>query len=362
MIKKPLNHPPSLRFFYCGQGDTILIASGQDQWGLVDCNLTERSLARRRLDRLLDENRVERLEFVCVTHPHRDHYLGLRRFLQERMGAKRFASDDFKFAEYWDSGLFGVAWALMSCAGENSTAKELKGLLETLAPLILGDKIRYRLLSGAPHACRMFGEFYVVCLAPQQNRLERFRWQLLEPLANYTYRDLKFEREELNSLSAVLAFVHITSGTTVLLGADATVKAWQEALTVWEELSSGVGRFNVVKVSHHGALRNFHPPLFETWCHPQNPVAVLSVGPGDPEHPHAEVVSLLAKYGIATHFTCKPIGDAPPPRSDLLFTGVPVEGLGASAVPANAKHAFVDIEIQIPDEGPPKVIEIECKP
>jgi glyoxylase-like metal-dependent hydrolase (beta-lactamase superfamily II) len=74
---------PELHFFYCGNGDTILLRAGEE-WGLIDCNLTPGSRAKERLLKVLDDNAVKTLSFVCLTHYDRDHFNGLAALLRER--------------------------------------------------------------------------------------------------------------------------------------------------------------------------------------------------------------------------------------------------------------------------------------
>ena len=74
----------TLRFFFCGQGDTILIEAVPGRWGLVDCYLTKTSGARSRIRTLIEEKEISRLEFVCLTHPHPDHYYKMRELLEDK--------------------------------------------------------------------------------------------------------------------------------------------------------------------------------------------------------------------------------------------------------------------------------------
>ena len=57
----------TLRFFYCGRGDTILVEASPGHWGLIDCNLTKSSGAHQQVRDFVKKN-VPKLDFVCLTH------------------------------------------------------------------------------------------------------------------------------------------------------------------------------------------------------------------------------------------------------------------------------------------------------
>ncbi len=82
-----------------GRGDTLVVelpvdAQGLRSYGVVDCFDFEKLASY--LDGLR-ENRAghPRLEFLCATHPHADHILGMPRLLDE---------ERFRPKEFWDSG------------------------------------------------------------------------------------------------------------------------------------------------------------------------------------------------------------------------------------------------------------------
>jgi beta-lactamase superfamily II metal-dependent hydrolase len=352
MPNKFHNSDTFLRFFYCGRGDTLLVCAGIGQWGLIDCHLTETSYARQRLDEVLDEHKVEQLEFVCLTHPHRDHFHGMGTLLKERFGAEDNKQDGCKFKEYWDTGILGVVWALMLRARDKELAAELEDLHSLLIPLIHADKITYRLLCGDPGSCISLGSFEIRCLAPRLNRLERYRHHSLLPIGDTTSKEFNVLKEQVNSLSAVLAFIHKPTNANILLAGDATVETWKEALEVWDEMKHWTDRFRAIKVSHHGARANLHPPVYQDWCEQNGTVAILSVGPDDPEHPHKEVLELLQRCNIKPYLTCRRSShEQTLLRSDLLLGGVRVSEGGQKLFPNKAGYCFADLELRIQADG-----------
>lgn len=352
------NYPGSLRFFYCGQGDTILVCSGTRNWGLIDCHLTRESLAKARLEAVLDTHQVAQLQFVCLTHPHQDHYHGMCGLLEERFKLKSRLPRACDVRQFWDTGVLGVVWPLMRRGRETHFAEELEDLMWLLVPQIHRDTITYRLLQGDESACYSFGEFTIRCLAPGANRLERYRHHEFEEIRDSSSEEFKVLKEEVNNLSAVLVFIHNKTGAAILLGADATVKTWKEALDVWKSATNGEGRFRGVKVSHHGARANLYPSLYGKWCDPGKTVAIMSVGPDDPNHPHEDVRKLFDKCRIQPYYTCRPLGGRRRGRSDLLLGGrVPLLEEDKASFPRVSGHIVADLEVQIDEEGRSVVTE-----
>lgn len=64
-----------------GQGDSIVIRFPDNSWGVVDSNLALNSQVPPALS-FLQERGVQKLAFVCLTHPHSDHFSGLGKVLE----------------------------------------------------------------------------------------------------------------------------------------------------------------------------------------------------------------------------------------------------------------------------------------
>ena len=80
-----------------GFGDAIVIRFPREAGdtfpvGIVDCYKAKKT---KEYVRSLTLNNKFRVEFICATHPHRDHILGINSLLTEK---------EFVPAEFWDSG------------------------------------------------------------------------------------------------------------------------------------------------------------------------------------------------------------------------------------------------------------------
>ncbi len=74
----------SLRIYLFGatHGESIAIQLPNGKWGVVDCfgsSLT--SPAQNPIHALLKRSHVDEIEFLCLTHPHVDHFNGMSQLL-----------------------------------------------------------------------------------------------------------------------------------------------------------------------------------------------------------------------------------------------------------------------------------------
>ncbi|MBC8230091.1 MBL fold metallo-hydrolase [bacterium] len=66
-----------------GKGESILLELPNGECGIVDC--FSPSLTKKHLNqtlRLLADFDVTRLRFICLTHPHEDHFRGITHLLE----------------------------------------------------------------------------------------------------------------------------------------------------------------------------------------------------------------------------------------------------------------------------------------
>ncbi len=348
----------TLRFFYCGKGDTILIEAspGEDapsEWALVDCHLTKVSGAYQRIRDIITQENIAKLKFVCLTHPDRDHYFGMQDLLQERFYDKD--KDQLSIDEFWDSGVdFRLLSAVAKRLGKKAIKEELDKLYCFIMPFSLSDKIDHWPMDQGRLSKISLGDFDFLSLSPRTNRVNRFNQQSLEDILETPDDNLHYQEEESNNLSVLLVLMHKTLPLNVILGGDATAEAWQEALNLWpgfaEQLKRKDYRFAAVKVSHHGAAGSLYPDLYENYCIERKTIAILTVGPGDHNHPHKDVLDVLSNNNIRAYATCQPTDELQP-----VSSGMPLPG-SKSHKPTTRHPQFsgydcADIEITVDSTG-----------
>lgn len=88
-----------VHFLNVGFGDNIIIefpidVSGNRRYGIVDCYNFKKTV--KYLDKLIPGRNIKTpIEFVCATHPHRDHILGINSLLKHNY---------YRPKEFWDNG------------------------------------------------------------------------------------------------------------------------------------------------------------------------------------------------------------------------------------------------------------------
>ena len=102
-----------LYLFGCGHGDTILVRLPGPMWILVDCCLPRHNGLFDAFLEFLDGLGVRRLDWVFLTHPDNDHFLGMRELLEHftrdgrsvgRWLSSSVNAHDFRALAFPDSG------------------------------------------------------------------------------------------------------------------------------------------------------------------------------------------------------------------------------------------------------------------
>ena len=241
-------------------GDGIILElpdyNGQAHFGVVDTGRPETIYRSRVADYLTElvtlRDKPFRIEFVCITHPHEDHYGGLEALL-DRFGDNVNGQYPNKIEQFWDCGF-------------RITGKTYNDLLNRISN---DDNIVFvRLASGAEYE---FGAARIMVLAPSLDLRNRFD----------TYGVDK------NNSSVVLQILY--KGAKAVLAGDAQFDSWgkvaeefprttkisyfKDALT---ERSEGVNQLDcqMLKIAHHGSkhgtsleyLEKLNPKYYMVTC------------------------------------------------------------------------------------------------
>jgi len=339
--------------FGSGKGESILVRLPGGEWGLVD------HYASRPKDptsspayMYLESQGVRTLEFVCLTHPHDDHYRGMGRILER-----------FSPRQLW---LFPVLDA--------ATAKRLVeylGLVEldSCNPQALADELAQildwwnrRRSKARPNECRLRYVMLGKDLYPWPERQEAsVRIRGLAPpdqLAGRYTRDLlacfrgdgnlreKLPHRRHNVISAAL--VIDWNSTRILLGGDVEGEGWRLIL---EECPDRLGSCSLVKVSHHGSTNGYCAGLWQRLGDPMKTVAVLT-----PYHNH-ELPDPDALNFIENHVSSL-CATAPPGKTagQFLPTDAPLESRQAlrgelHITPASTVERFGRCSFVFDDQG-----------
>jgi beta-lactamase superfamily II metal-dependent hydrolase len=277
-----MSEPIEVHVFGAKKGESIVVRLPGDVWGVVD-NYTP-TLSRPESNptlRFLLERGVKRLSFLCLTHPHDDHYKGMSHLLET-----------FRPDKVW---LFGSMThrTLYSMVAEVLRAGAESGTVDIGDSEKVDELVRIFDLIEAEYED-----------AQRQPRFEVLRLQLGMPLLTLTSspavrvvsigasggRILRYERTLAKCFDSNGEFLakelpgvnhNMVSGgllveygqARIVLGGDIDAEAWEETVRSVppEHLASAL-----VKVSHHGSTSGYCNGLWKILSPGRLAVAVIT--------------------------------------------------------------------------------------
>jgi hypothetical protein len=218
-----------------------------DHWILVDCHLTKHDGMFDRFFRFLEQRKIKRLEYIVLTHPDIDHFLGMTDVL------RYFTSDGRSVGAWCDSGPNSQQVRDLQDSLSRGRYHELQKLLDELdeKKQIVFHPVDRNGCEIGPQGFE--GQVDLVPIAPDPSELRsRFRRGVRRLPANFA------TTLAANPLSVVLVLCINDNGRYfhLLLGADPEADGLEAALGVWVKRATAKRRpqtLNAVKVPHHGS-------------------------------------------------------------------------------------------------------------
>jgi beta-lactamase superfamily II metal-dependent hydrolase len=293
-----------------GKGESIAIKLPDGTWGIVDCYSHSRSdTAANPTYQFLKSEGVKRLRFLCLTHPHEDHFMGMVQLI-----------DEFRPLEFWRfNGLShehfrqlirNQALLAASTAGppvrKEALSRSAQELLEIRSRVLAGarsETMEPRRLQEPAVALEIATAdewvFRIETLAPTGNQVEKYEGTVFESIDASGRLGVTLTDPVHNLISLVLL---ISFGQTrVLLGADLERQCWVEVMKKRTDLHA-----SLVKVSHHGSRNGYCDDLWGQFARGESkqPVSVLT-----PYHrfglPDAESIDEIIAHSRALYSTCE---------------------------------------------------------
>lgn len=221
---------------------------------------------------------------------------------------------------------------------------------EFLLPLVGRNAIQLR--NCQQGFCARFGAFEVRAIGPTRNEVEQFNAQSAAGILSESLTWCRQRRGELNDLSVVLVLSHKSPPFHVLLGSDATLRAWPAALEFWQDQctcdSKEDASFSAVKVSHHGASTGHYLPLYQRFCRSSATCALVSLGPGWEVAPDQQAINDIQDRGIDVYVTCRsePCGNT---RGGFPLPGEPVSADAMKSEPD--EYCCYDVKVRLWSSG-----------
>lgn len=313
MTTTPLSStdPPLLEVHLLGgsKGESIVIKLPDGQWGVVDCYTD--AIAdpdKNPTIQFLRSRSVKTLQFVCLTHAHDDHFLGMVKLIEE-----------FKPAEFWRFGCLSAPHIRKLLQYNALRAKEVDGAKR--AELSRSMREFQDILKVAergrgdnsirPNPLTSMKTLYplprdeskglkIECLAPSGTQVARYHEAILDCIGPDEQIAKELKHAEHNEVSVVLK---ITYGeTVVILGGDLEKGGWEEVIREYGEANL---KALAVKVSHHGSETGYCPGLWKHFTAEGKTIAMIA-----PQHrhklPRPEGLEDISKFASQIVATCKP--------------------------------------------------------
>jgi beta-lactamase superfamily II metal-dependent hydrolase len=242
-----------------GDGDNIIVEFPKNEstderfYGIVDCYDAEKTIGYMEMCRAKRSARKQ-LEFICATHPHKDHIDGIDELLQ---------NPDYKPKVFWDSGFRHSIQRYYNI---------LKLLVSENVPML-------RVSSGME---RYFGKIQVSVLAPSVALRNRYGTYGVD--VNNASIVLRFEnhREDVLTIRSMeymgdesLELVRDANPAVVILTGDAEFDSWSYIVEEYPRLERtskhkplvkkmlNFLKCKLVKVPHHGSMHSAPLDIYE---------------------------------------------------------------------------------------------------
>lgn len=290
----------------CGHGDTILVRLPLDRWIMIDCNL--KGGTRDKLFNLFKEKDITRLEAVILSHPHSDHYHGMRDVLEY------FSTEGRTFRLFCDCGVDpGQIYGLMHEAKDitEGEKREYAALHVYLDSILDRPGIGY--VPVGEHTDDII-RFKIhdenIRLIPIGPDPSYFRSVQRETISSNTVRG------SLNALSLILLLQipHSDGVFNVLLTGDAQSDGLERAFTILHSGEKGTSdalEVHGLKVPHHGSATSRSPILSQSNADHQGSIAAISVGAKFAALPAHEILRDYIDAGWKVLLTTKRIKRKP---------------------------------------------------
>lgn len=276
-LKTTTNVALEIHVLGAGKGESIVLGWPGNRWGVVDCYAPSlRDHDTNPTLQLLRERGVTELEFLCLTHPHDDHFRGMSQLL-DHLAVKYF----WRFAGLSGRDLRQLVKYLFldaECSGVPEVAENANDFVRTMELVQERRKagqLRQKTVSGYqllyPVPADTSAQFQIWSFAPSGNQIGLYESALTSCFTQDGRFQAQLPQAHHNAVSVGLI---VQFGTTrVLLGGDVEQAGWGD---VQEELRREHLFADAVKVSHHGSETGFLPDLWASLAGKKKPIAVIA--------------------------------------------------------------------------------------
>lgn len=267
--------PLKIYIFGSTKGESIVLHLPNGRWGVVDSFASSLNDPRTNpAYRLLKQQNVTEIEFLCLTHPHDDHFRGMSQLLK-----------GFTVRQFWafmgpdpqDIALLKTYFLAEATQTDRAilreSAAELISIFELAeqCPIRPQTVISRRSMYPVPRDTRFQVE--IQGIAPTDDRAKSYKTSLMHSLFRNPAAVQAMPHAKHNMISVGL---RITFGQArIILGGDVETEAWD---TILQEHPPEDLVTHFVKISHHGSTTGYCLGLWEALSNNGSspPVAALT--------------------------------------------------------------------------------------
>ncbi len=277
-----------------GQGDSILIEwktdDGLGKLGIIDSNLLEDG-NNPVLD-YLKSTTYREIEFILLSHPHYDHFSGLRQIVEYCEANK------IPIKQFWHTSSQTPDFLKSSVKAFNAQ-KEVALLFRKVHTLFRSGKIieNQGYIDDTTKNYRLNSEIEIQFLAPSTKETDKYISNI--PL-KYNEEDAK-NRANANWLSTVIKISG--RGWYVLLTSDCEEQVLKQ---IWKKSKQEFKNQSLLLAQspHHGAAGNHREPFWKSQNLEKKQIAsVISVGKNHYRHPSQKTIESFDKLGYKIYAT-----------------------------------------------------------
>lgn len=275
-----------------GQGDSIIIEwikDGINKIGIIDC--CKKGKINPTLTHV-DNLKYTEIEFIILSHPHKDHYSGLFELLKyiekNKIIVKRFSQTIMLAGPT-------VYWKYFEI--NSSDSRELNQIIKKTKELVELNLIKKNdtLLDGK--SFKIEDNIELECLAPSTDDVALFQ-KIVKLDANI---NLKEASKAANLLSTVIKLQ--IDDNFILFTSDAECSALLGIINNYSVNFKGT-KFHVCQLPHHGSEKNIFEDFWKIVETIDEKHAIISAGQNKKyNHPSYSVIEKFHKNGYQIHCT-----------------------------------------------------------
>ncbi|MCP4671678.1 MAG: MBL fold metallo-hydrolase [Desulfobacula sp.] len=272
-IKKNLkNNTMSLITLNVGDGDAIIIRFPKQRGEDVSCAVIDCYNAKKTYGALKSLG-AKKIHFICATHPHSDHTLGMKKLIETCL------ADGIEIKQFWDSGFRHVSKIHYNLVRLLQKHPEINVIFPTSGYETIINKVRVQVLSPSIQLKNRYDTFGTNI--NNASIVLKFEYPPKDIAPYYQTSDNNFDKFQ--------AHEHKLKQHSIILGGDAQFDAWARITEDFPELKKTGNRgqmidpdtiehkplrCQVLKIPHHMSkhgislevLEALHPRYTITSC------------------------------------------------------------------------------------------------